>query len=314
MQRTVRQAYKDNLSAFDTVPMFKPTFAKFEAKDDALRLLVPQVEADDKLAAELSKKQKRVLALAAEAVCLKVRLYARSVGNQVLLSLMSARFATIHRLGNELIASTCRTIHTEAVKVKVESAPFGLTDAMLEALDTAIILYESLVAKPELAHGKTGSAKQQMGVLFKECSEILTQELDIMMLGERTTQPALVATWNTARRLINEPSRSTPFSSTVRDEQGVPLEGVKYVLTKESVKEAVSDEDGMVSFENVFPGMNSLSVTMEGYVPFVTAKLKIVRFADNKLDIVLKMLKGTPSLASKSSTPSTPSTPSPQEE
>jgi hypothetical protein len=102
-----------------------------------------------------------------------------------------------------ILAPIYQNIDDAGVEHKDALAAYGVTDAKLADLQTAINGYTGEVAKPRNAIVDRKVTKAQIKDLFKQADEILVEQMDKLIEDFAEDNPEFVAQYNAARIIID---------------------------------------------------------------------------------------------------------------
>ncbi|MBI1224833.1 MAG: hypothetical protein GC192_06315 [Bacteroidetes bacterium] len=288
MLRTVAKLYTDYKARFDVIPAIMTIFVAFNAKMVLLEASLAIAISDPTTAAKIALEKKNALANAAQTVALKVYAYAFGINDIDLMEVMKVRVSYLEDDKKDRLPTTCRTIHTRATAVKTEALPYGLTQAELDALDTAIIAYIAIADTPRIEHGKVNTSNDLTVKHIKELDAILINQLDRLVATLQSTDAELVSLWKTARKLVNQPTKKTQLFLTVLNPEDAGVEATKCVLNGKKKYTAYTDEFGTYHFQPTPVGRVLLEINADGFKPY-SQLITLVRSQENYFEAVLEL-------------------------
>ncbi len=137
------------------------------------------------------------------AVANKVFAYAEDNGLTVLREKMDVSYSDLIAPRDAVVAQKCQGIHDEANAVLAALMPYGIVAADLTALQTAIDKYEAVISAPRTAVTVRKGATEQIEVLVKEGTTILTNRMDKLMSEFKLSDPGWYQEYFDARIVVN---------------------------------------------------------------------------------------------------------------
>jgi hypothetical protein len=192
-----------NIAIINTKPAFAAAFAAFVSKITVLVgsqaiVLNPTLGiAKDKSAL------KKILCKTASDIASLVFAYANKTNNQTLSQQVNYSFTRLYRKPSISTAVTCKNIYDLANNNLAALEFYGVTVAMLSALQTAISNYSDSVPKPQNAKATKQTANANIKKLIKEVDKILKNEMDKLVVGFKTANPNFVITYFNIRVIID---------------------------------------------------------------------------------------------------------------
>ncbi len=288
MFRTVAQLYVDYKPRFDVIPIFATLMTTYNGRLTSLEPWLVIVLSDPTVDAKLAKERKLALAQATEDVAMPTGAYAAGIQNATLQNTMDVRATYLEKEKKDRLPTISQEIFDEANAVKVATAPYGLTQDMLDILEDAIPAYESVANKPRISHGEVTDATEQVVKIIGEQDKLLEEQLDRIVKTFATSDPTLVSLWETARTIVDPQTTHTPFTLTIKTGNNVPIQNARCVLNKLSQEKVLfSNVSGVAYFPTISSGEWSVTVTADGFQPFFLAVFKIIRGEENALDVTL---------------------------
>lgn len=109
-------------------------------------------------------------------------------------------------------AKNCQNIHVAATANLAAIKPYGVTTAMLNALKDKIEAYSASLPQPRVSIVTGKSATRKLAAEFKSADELLNEGLDKLLPQFKADEPAFVADYFNARKLVASASSSKSAS------------------------------------------------------------------------------------------------------
>ncbi len=289
MYGAVKEFYTQNKADLDTVPAFEAAFEIFTTKYDNIKL--NQQVADDSTKPSTSDKDKAKLDLATATwkVADPVVAYADSIQDIILYEAMNVSVEMLNRTKDDRMEATCQDILDQATDVKVAAAPYGLTQAMLDAATALIPVWSAKASSPRLKRAAIHAATEQVVKQSGEMDDLLERQLDRMVNTLATTKPELVSQWYVARKVLKPGTTVTQVQFLVFDKDTTePIYLATTMLTKDGITiSTATNISGEALVKPIKEGRYDIRVTMPGYVDFVLLQYRVVKGKINRITVEL---------------------------
>lgn len=267
MYRTV-QLHCNNNSAITVLnAAFTTAFTAFNAKvSSIISTATSESQVITGVAIDKTVLKKNLCQSAADMAAL-VYAFASSTNNNTLKQEVNYAYTDFFRLKDDLVAPTAQNIHNAATANLAALAPFGITAAMLSALQTTITNYSTSVPTPRNAKAIKATFTQNIKQLIKETDDILKNQLDKLSVSFKTARPDFYSTYLNARIIIDPSKTETQIKGMIIDaltNAPIPKATVEVVGAATSTK--LTDGEGKFVFKPLTPGTYELKVTVTGYV------------------------------------------------
>lgn len=201
----------ENATVVNTTPALAAALDEFKAKIALIHAAAPTSAnvitgfATDKTA------QKKSVSQMAAVIAGQIYAYASKNKNPVLKEAVDFSASDIYRTKDGELAARCQTIHDLGVTNIAALADFGVTNAALTELQTAIQAYVDSAPKPRSAIADRSTVKRNIENLFFEAEDILIEQMDKLVESMSKTQPDFVNTYKSARVIIDpKPKKQKP--------------------------------------------------------------------------------------------------------
>lgn len=222
MYMSVKNICVRNQVAWNTVPAFNSSFGSFSTHVEKINALNKQLSNGTKSTTDNKRQLKKTMVDLSMVLVGAIKAYV-SVSKDASLAGVSATTASSISSAKDVDADDlCLNIVDKAVSVLPHLADFGTTQAEVDAAKAAITAFADMVGKPKTEILVNKSYNEQVSALFKETDDLLSGQLDAMMLRFKTNNEVFYSEYNSARRIGGFPP---PKKDEVKEE--VAKEGKK---------------------------------------------------------------------------------------
>jgi uncharacterized protein (UPF0297 family) len=207
MYQVVLNTYGNNRVIYESVPALVKVVDKLSGLVADIRKVEQQqagtlVKGASNDKADAKNEMVRLNVLVANSVYV----YAFETSNNTLLQKMSVNKNLLYKLhDNDLLAKSKDIAETAAQTAGLEE--YGITAAHLSALSKAIADYEALIVLPRLVVSDHKQYTTNLAQLFAAANSVLYDQSDKLIGLFKESNPDFVATYKTARNLINTAAR-----------------------------------------------------------------------------------------------------------
>lgn len=142
----------------------------------------------------------------AQVVARAATAYAQVVDHRVLLAQMRIPGSLLRRTSNVLLARRCQAILEAAEPHLVALADYGVDQARLDALRTAILDHQQLVTAPRQAIMARKAATERIRMALRRSADLLRYRLDGLLVQFATTAPDFHRAYRNARIVVDAAS------------------------------------------------------------------------------------------------------------
>ena len=234
-------------------------YVPFETSNAKFNTVVGKIEDNEEIQKILTKgwtvakrTKKRNMAKKAMEICRKIRAFASSKKDSALFGRMQITYSKIYYGTANVALAYANNILTEAnAMTPAERTTYDISDGDITALTDLISEFDTAASTPRDRIVIRKAATEKLPLLFKEGSELLTDELDNLMSNYKESEPEFYEQYFNARIIVNQ-IRHTAIEGNVTDLEGADLKKVKVTMTgKDKVTEEVvavfeekTDKDG----------------------------------------------------------------------
>jgi len=215
--------------------------------------------------------------------------YASSIGDAVLLEQVGFTESSILGKRDTAIIDVMQTIATAASGLVAELVPFGVDQALIDALDAKIEAFELIVQKPRTVIGEYAARNKEVVMLMKDIDVLLNGKLHYLLLPFKHTDQVFHDGFKNAMMIIDlgrrKRSTKTKLMGRVVDlESRAVIDGVKVIVSGIRTEEMITKADGMYEFGFGFEegGSVRIKAMKAEYYDFV-------KFVDVKKGVVCEM-------------------------
>lgn len=213
--------------------------------------------------------------------------FADATGNNTLKDEVDYSLSDLLKLKDSLLAPRCQNIHDKGIENKAELADYGITNAMLASLQTAIDSYTETIPKPRAALSNRKTLNSNIVQLFKEVTAILDNQMDKLVIAFRASNPDFVATYFTLRQIPDTITTTTQLKGIVtKSADETPIKDVTITIVELS-KTTKTDSTGKYSFKPVTNGKYTVTFAKQGFNTFQADDVEVKLGQINNLDMEL---------------------------
>jgi hypothetical protein len=231
---------------------------------------------------------REVMSIKAFDIAQRVRAYAVSIADEVLVKEMTYNYSELYRMRDSDVADTCRSIY-DIARVHVANLPnYGVTTDTLDKLKEAISAYDSYIPMPRANIVERKQCTEQIEVLFKH-SEVLLGRMDVLVKMLRFSHALFYGDYFSSRKVIETGNRKLALRGKVTDEFGQPIDKVTVVVDCVPEHSTKTTVRGSYQFKWLPGGVWPVTFKRDGYVS-ETVFLAITPTLRLDYDISLKKL------------------------
>ncbi|HLM00249.1 MAG TPA: carboxypeptidase-like regulatory domain-containing protein [Pyrinomonadaceae bacterium] len=262
MYDAVKTVCQDNAATVATINAFKTALDEFKDKIDTIKEVAQQKDMTTTGIAADKKARKRNLSRIAGAIAGAVYAYAAATGSNVLKQEVKFTSSELLRTKDAILAPRCRNIHDLATANIAALGDYGITAAKLTELQTAIDA-------------------------FAEADALLSERMDTVIGMFAATNPDFVATYQSARKILDAPTTTTQLKGKVTNQtDNTPVAGATVTIA-ETAQTAPTDSDGNYSIKPVPSGTYTITAAKPGFNDFKKTGVEVKLGQVNNLDVEL---------------------------
>ncbi|HEX8249697.1 MAG TPA: carboxypeptidase-like regulatory domain-containing protein [Pyrinomonadaceae bacterium] len=287
MYDAVKTVCQDNATTVATINAFKTALDEFKDKISTIKEVAQQKDMATTGIAADKKVRKQNLSRIASAVAGAIYAYAAVTGNNTLKQEVKFKNSDLLRTKDALLAPRCQNIHDLGAANVAALADYGINAAKLTELQTAINDFADAAPKPRAAKTTHSTIVASLTQLFDEADAILTERMDPLIGLFAATNPDFVATYQSARIIVDAPTTATQLKGTVTNQaDGTPVIDATVTIV-EAAKTAQTDSTGKYTIKPVEIGTYTVTVTKTGFNDFQITGVEIKLGQVNSLNVEL---------------------------
>lgn len=287
MYDAVKTVCQDNAVTIATINAFKTTFDEFKDKIAAIKEVAQQKDMATQGAAADKKARKTSLCRIASAVAGAIYAYAATSGNNTLKQEVKFTNSQLMQTKDALLAPRCQNIHDLGAANLAALADYGINAAKLTELQAAIDAYAESAPKPRAAINKRAAKTATLPQLFKEADAILTERMDTFIGLFAAANPDFVATYQSARIIVDAPTTTTQLKGTVTSQSdGTPIDNATITIV-EAAKTTKTDNNGNYLIKPLEIGTYTVTAAKTGFNNFQKSGVEVKLGQVNNLDVEL---------------------------
>jgi hypothetical protein len=212
---STEQVCADNTAIWTTVPAFGTAFGTFQTGIVGIQNLRVQQETDLKGIAEDKANKQTALISSALGIAKPIVAYANATNNPQLRQEVDYSESDLTRSRDTDVETICTLIHARANTNAAALVAYGVTAPMITDLGTAITDYHPTIAGPRSAIAVRKQQTAAIEQLIKETNEILTGQLDQLIVLFETSAPEFFNSYKNARIIVDLGGGQNTWSGTV---------------------------------------------------------------------------------------------------
>lgn len=208
--------------------------------------------------------------------------YAATIGDNTLRMQIDFSVSTLMKTREDLLAPRCRNIYEAGVANLAALAAYGVKQAMLDDLQTAIDAYSAATSKPRAAISERKTTTANLAALFKATDELLETRMDKIAIAFKSANPTFVQTYEAARRLVKPPTTPTQLKGVVTDKTtAAPVKNAVITVTPDEPDAdnppftATSDATGAYLIKPIPVGDYNITAVALGFQNFEDDNLHV---------------------------------------
>jgi len=224
-----------------TLPNFSAYFTTFTGNVTLIQTARLAQEADKKGVTVNKNMLKADLIAKAIDISHRVAAYATVVNNQKLFSEVNYTETDLKHCADTILHDRCKLIWDRGNTNVSSLATYGVTAALLTALQTAITAFDAAMPQPVNERSSKKQITEQLAVLFASTDSVLGK-IDILVEMVKSTQPAFYETYFNNRKIGLPGFRNIALKCTVTDmnsEEPVKGASVKFSVADGQMKALV---------------------------------------------------------------------------
>ena len=213
-----------------------------------------------------------------------LKFYASSVDNRKLLEKVNFTRSELRNARDNELPGMAKQVHQEAAANAGAVLAFGLTNAMIDALEAALNDFVKHINKPREALLETSTATKQLPELYNYINRLLEEQIDSGMELYRISHPDEYSRYFKARIIVSSPTLKRALEVHVTDAKGAAIKNVKIVVDG-SIYRSTSPL-GNIRVQSLSQGAHSLTATLPGGVS-VTQSFNVITGETTKIKLII---------------------------
>ena len=201
MYMNVKNICARNQVAWNTVPAFNSSFGSFSTQVEKINALNKQLQNSTKSTTDAKKQLKKKMVEETMVLVGAIKAHVNITKDASLSGASLITASTIASAKDVDADDLCMNVVDKAVSVLTQLADFGITQAEVDSAKAAINAFAEMVGKPKTEILINKSYNEQVSSLFREADNVLSGQLDAMMLRFKTNNEVFYSEYNSARRI-----------------------------------------------------------------------------------------------------------------
>ena len=195
--------------------------------------------------------------------------------NNTLFEAANFSVTDLRRLSDEILPQTAQNIHDLANTNIASLADYGVTAAVLTALQTSIDDYKDIISNPRKAISERKTQTDLLPELFKESDDLMHRQMDPITKTLLATEPVFVSDYFNARITVNAGVHHTSLEGTVTVKDFGDLIVGAMVKIVELDRDDSTGVDGKYIIQEFKSGIYNVTVVADSYVPVKIPNVEI---------------------------------------
>jgi hypothetical protein len=211
--------------------------------------------------------------------------YAHVTNNVELLANVKYTATDMKKAKDTEIAGICTAILGYAKTNATALVAYGVTEAMITELETAITAYSNAISQPQVTKTKTATATENLAITFKEADDILEHRLDLDIELFKGSNPDFVSEYRKSRDIVPSGTRTSSLLGTVIEASTeAPLKGVTFTFTAQVNGAQVASGNTSIVKKSADKGKFRIANMPEGTYKVVVKK---IGYKDQLLTVII---------------------------
>ena len=203
--------------------------------------------------------------------------YAASINNNTLEQEMNYSISELRKIKDESIIPFTDNIVLLVTPVLVPLVPFGITAAVMTALQTAKTNYQNFLSLPRMAVTAKAAQTEALPPLFTQGTHICRKILDPIAVTLKPANPDWFNQYQNVRKVINTAQGTTSLEGIVINEStNAPVYNVE-VKVNELNLITHTDVNGHYIFSPIKRGTYTITFTLLGFETLTLAAFEIIQ-------------------------------------
>lgn len=300
MYYSVKDFLAANAAIVNTLPNFGGFNTNFNGYISQIEATRKLQEADKTGIAKNKLSLKEDLVAKAVDVARKVGAYAAVTNNMVLAAEVNYTESALEQSADTILRDKAQVIYDRANSNLAALASYGVTAAILTALQVAITTYASNFSKPKQGINDKKQATDGLVDLFKLADGVLSGKMDKIVEVVRASQPVFYTGYSNARVLGSFGFKKLALKTLVKDAKGDvvgkanalllsanDLKALNKATTPKPVLKKKTSDLGQFRVKSLASGSYVLQVNKPGYKP-AEVTINIVDGETSEVVVVLE--------------------------
>jgi len=263
---------------------FENNVDELDGQIEKINDLADQQDDDSKGATQDKALKRTTLEQQTFSVASIVAHYAADTGNRTLFENVNVGERDLIRARDNALPTIAEGIINNAENNLVAAAPYGLTQAKIDALTDARTAYVNALSEPRTIIVETSAATEQLPPAFKATNTLLEEKLDSGMELYRYSHTDFYTQYHHARNIVSSPTNKRALEMHfVNNMNGEVIVKVKVEINK-GVVIRKSSKLGNIRVQNLVEGSHTYKATLFGFEE-VKGSFNVISGETTKLEV-----------------------------
>jgi len=288
MFRATQKHCNENPTITATIPVFATAVQLLDVKIAALLATAQQEDIITKgITIDKSAAKLTLCSIAADTAA-PIIAYASVNSNNALLEKVKYSYTELLRTKDDQLAPRCQNICDLATANLSELTDYGISQPIIDSLQSAIDTYQAKVPDPRNAAAQKITIRKNLVTLIAEANKVLKFQMDKTAVGFKAAHPDFYSTYR-ANRIIIDPSKtSTTLRGIITSAAGQTfIKGVTITIN-EINKTVKTDQYGEYLLKKIPAGKYTITFAADNFTTITQTDVVIKLGQINKVDITLQ--------------------------
>jgi len=222
--------------------------------------------------------------------------YAHTIGDHDLESSMNYNKSKLEHMSGQNLKVAAQLVLDSGTLHTADLADYGIDAASLHELKDAKTDFEEKMGEPKVARAARKTCTAQLKILFPQVMDLLRNEIDKLVASLPDGNEQFQDDYKNVRNIYDRkgarikpattPGNGTITSVVTNSVDSSFIEDTTAIIV-ELNKSAVSDEEGVIYFEDVAPGVYTIKFSAETYVSKTISGVEVLADANTDQDVAL---------------------------
>lgn len=213
--------------------------------------------------------------------------YAAVSKNETLKAEVNFSHSKFLQMREDQLVHNSQNVHDLGITNLAALKDYGVTQAKLDELQSAIDAFKDSMPKPRTAKGQKITLTSNEAGLFEQADDILLNQMDLLISNFESAHPDFVKNYREARKIKDPAITKTQLKGTVTNKSdGMPVKNAAVTVVELNLT-TQTNSAGEYRFKPVNYGEYTVRVTATGFRDFEISEVKVKLGDVNSLNVEL---------------------------